>query len=270
MRKFIKWGLIGTGVVFIIGLVTVPSNKSNVKKDEESTTQILNDKEKRILSVLLKDDIQVFIDGGDSMFFKSGENKMGKELPLVITANHLQTEYEKNEVAADQKFKNKNLLVSGKVREIAKDFAGNIVIHLQGGSNPFMTPMVSMEDGYIDYAAHLEKAQNVHLVCNGNGMVVGSAILKECLPADVWADKAVNEILVTIPDGVESKEQSALQFKAIATVMSNTLPNNSECFVQNGTDVGCLKEMVTEFKKENIQKSVTEEGKKIGVIAKNK
>lgn len=268
MRKYIKWGLIGTAVLFIIGLIAAPSNKVSADKNAESTTQLLNDKEKRVLLVLLKDDLQTFIDDGNSMISES--DKMMKEMPLHTSANNLQTEYEKNEVAADQQFKDKTLLVSGKVKEIAKDFTDDIVIRLQGGTNPFMTPNVHMEDGYIDYSAQLEKGQTIHLICKGNGKIVGSAMLKECLPSDAWADKTANEMLLTIPDSIESKDQVALKLKAFATVISNTLPNNSECFVQNGTSDGCIKEISAQFEKENFQKSYNEEAKRIGVIAKNK
>lgn len=270
MRKFIKWGLIVVVVLFVIGLIAVPSNKTKVEKEKEITPQILSDKESKILSVLLKDELKIFIDGGDSIISLESWNKLNKEMPLLTTANHLQTEYEKNEVSADQQYKDKNLLITGKVKEIAKDFTDAIVIRLQGGSNPFMTPNVHMEDGYTDYSAQLEKGQTVHLVCKGGGMIVGSAMLKECLPADVWADKALNDIMGNIPNSIESKDQVILKLKAITTVISNTLPNNSECFVQNGTANGCMKEISAQFEKENFQKSYNEEAKRIGVIAKNK
>ena len=61
----------------------------------------------------------------------------------TISAVQLARDYEANTVSADQKYKNKEFKVSGKVTDINTDFMGNPYITL-GGTNDFMQPQTVM------------------------------------------------------------------------------------------------------------------------------
>jgi hypothetical protein len=56
---------------------------------------------------------------------------------IVITADALHAEYKANEVAADGKYKDKTLEVSGTVQEIGKDALGAQYVNLSLASNQF-------------------------------------------------------------------------------------------------------------------------------------
>ena len=53
------------------------------------------------------------------------------EKPIEVPNTQLWNEYEANEVAADEKYKGKRLLVAGVVDSIDKDVFNNVVLHLR-------------------------------------------------------------------------------------------------------------------------------------------
>ncbi|MCZ2896360.1 OB-fold putative lipoprotein [Burkholderia thailandensis] len=107
--------------------------------------------------------------------------KKAAEPALSVTASQLFAAYEKNEVAADQQYKGKSLLVSGTVQSIDKDAFDNIVIQLRT-SNEFMPVHAYLASGNEAVAASLDKGQKVKWVCEGEGRLIGSPMLRECVP----------------------------------------------------------------------------------------
>jgi len=87
--------------------------------------------------------------------------------------------YEANEVAADEVYKNRTLLVTGAVSSIDKDFTGDIIVELTGG-NMFMGLRAHLEDSEKSKAASLAKGTKVRLQCTGAGKIVGSPVLNDC------------------------------------------------------------------------------------------
>ncbi|MHA6907326.1 OB-fold putative lipoprotein [Ralstonia pseudosolanacearum] len=101
--------------------------------------------------------------------------------PVAVTASALFSAYEENEVAADQKYKNKVLLVSGTVQSIDKDFTDRIVVKL-AASNPYMPVHAYLGSQHEELAASLKKGSKVAWQCTGEGRIVGSPMLKDCAP----------------------------------------------------------------------------------------
>ena len=100
--------------------------------------------------------------------------------PIAITARQLFAEYEANEVAADEKYKGKHLLVTGKVQSIDKDFLDNIVVHIRT-SNEFSAAMATLESSEKRSAAQLSKGQAISVLCTGSGRIIGSPSLSDCV-----------------------------------------------------------------------------------------
>ena len=96
-----------------------------------------------------------------------------------MTAEKLFTDYQANEVSADEVYKGKNLLVTGKVSSITKDFLDNIVVSLVT-SNQFMSVMATVDDSEKSKAGKLAKGESVSVLCKGGGAVVGSPMLGDC------------------------------------------------------------------------------------------
>ena len=111
------------------------------------------------------------------------ESAEAAEPPLPVKADALFRAYDDNEVAADQKYKGKSLLVTGTVQSIDKDFTDSIVVQLASG-NPFMAVHAYLDDQHAAMAASLKKGAKVAWVCQGDGRIVGSPMLKGCGPKD--------------------------------------------------------------------------------------
>lgn len=97
---------------------------------------------------------------------------------ITVSAADLFSDYQANEVSADQKYRGKMLHVSGYVQEIKKDFADDIYVNLKGDGY-FMHVRCSLADEKT--AAALAKGQYVEFRGRCDGMVVGSVILNDCI-----------------------------------------------------------------------------------------
>ncbi|KWE66098.1 hypothetical protein WL77_14975 [Burkholderia ubonensis] len=113
----------------------------------------------------------------------SSETESKKPVEKVnVTASALFVAYEKNEVAADQKYKGKALSVSGTVQSIDKDAFDEIVVQLRT-NNEFMPVHAYLSKEKEALAASLEKGQKVTWTCEGGGRIIGSPVLRDCTPA---------------------------------------------------------------------------------------
>ena len=97
----------------------------------------------------------------------------------VVDAIKLWSDYHDNEVAADEQYKGRLLLVDGVVASIDKDFLDHIVIRLKS-RNEFMGTMATMEDTEKRTAASLRRGQRVRVQCRGGTMIMGSPTLSDC------------------------------------------------------------------------------------------
>jgi tRNA_anti-like len=98
---------------------------------------------------------------------------------LTVDARKLWSDYEANEVAADARYKDKILRVTGVVASIDKDFLDNIIIHLRS-PNEFMNTMAKLEESETSKAAALSKGTKVELLCKCKGRLLGSPNLDDC------------------------------------------------------------------------------------------
>ncbi|OOR90925.1 hypothetical protein B0181_04150 [Moraxella caviae] len=102
------------------------------------------------------------------------------EVPMEVSARTLYQDYDANEVAGDQKYKGKLLQVSGKVASIDSGLGDEANIRLIGKSE-FETVMASGDDEFTQKAATLSKGQDVVMICRGDGEIIGSPTLKQCV-----------------------------------------------------------------------------------------
>ena len=193
-RKRGIWFYIMIFLVAIIILAIIGSNNDDSKLGTNSTSQeksssstvkkelYLNEVEANIFHTLIQNQTEALINGGEPIF-SNDENIV---IPRVVSANVIQLEYEKNEINADNLFKNKVLLVSGKVINISKNSSNEPSLSLLGGSNPYMTPSAKMKKEYIDWASNLSKGTEVQMICKINDFIIGSVKLHNCIPFDSW------------------------------------------------------------------------------------
>ena len=100
---------------------------------------------------------------------------------IVVSAREIASDYDDNEVAADQKYKGKILEVSGIVASIDSSVGDQAIVQLVG-KNEFQTVSTQGNNDFTQYATTLKKGQNVVLICKGDGEVIGFPQLKNCQP----------------------------------------------------------------------------------------
>ena len=100
--------------------------------------------------------------------------------PIVVTAPVLVADYEANEVAADQKYKDRTLQVTGVINAIGKDLLSDMYVVLDGGQEFGLWHVQCMfPDSEEQYLAHLQKGQSLTVTgrCEGK---LGGVLLREC------------------------------------------------------------------------------------------
>lgn len=102
------------------------------------------------------------------------------ETPAVsVSAAKLWSDYQANEVAADNAYKGRRLLVQGQVSSINKDFLDKTYLTF-ATFNEFMPVHANLNPEYVPAAAQLLRGQIISVECDGGGMVVGSPVLNNC------------------------------------------------------------------------------------------
>jgi hypothetical protein len=99
--------------------------------------------------------------------------------PISVTALALASAYEENEVAADQQYNGKNLLVAGKVESI-DTVLGSTSVTLKGKDMSIVSVQCFVDDSQKGAIAKLKKGQTatVQGVCDGKSLNVE---LKNCV-----------------------------------------------------------------------------------------
>lgn len=100
------------------------------------------------------------------------------------SAQQMAADYERNTVAADQRYKGKRFKVSGVVDSINTDLFGNPYVTLRGGVNQFMEPQFELDSAHRNYAAGLQQGMRISLVCKGRGDVAKIPMSDECVPVN--------------------------------------------------------------------------------------
>ncbi|MGS1028816.1 OB-fold protein [Burkholderia glumae] len=96
--------------------------------------------------------------------------------PIEISAVDLYNAYKANEVAADAKYKGKQIKITGIVGTIGKDVMDDPYITLVA-VNDFETVNVYFSKARIDDLSKLNKGDSISVTCKGSGMVLGSPML---------------------------------------------------------------------------------------------
>lgn len=242
-----KMFIIG-GIVLVLFTVWDISRKSKESPASDLSTEttvgeapIFTKLEAAVYSAILYDDLRILVDGGDSFILSSG---VLSNTPIIISSKKLQSEYEKNEVAADQQYKGKLISVSGTVKSIDKSFGNTILIGLNGGQNPFIYPRAIMSGGYENWVGNLKKGDDIGMVCTVNGMTVGSASIGNCIPSYDWANNTMNEIIKNTEDGFKNNNDFFVKIVNVTKKASSLLKKDSKCLSENSHNE-CMEEINT-------------------------
>lgn len=189
----------------------------------------LSVQEYAVFKTLLNDEAKNFARGEDSL--------IGARLGTVtVSSASLAKAYKANEVAADKTYKGKQLLVSGKIERIHSGVGGSPYFVLGSGLD---APQAAIRKDSVDYAAAAQRGQTVRLVCVGGGATLGTAMLKECAPADAVAKAEITKLTRQTDILLSNARSNASAAQVVAAVVAiGGALKPSECSTEGDA---CLK-----------------------------
>jgi hypothetical protein len=124
------------------------------------------------------DDLKNAIQGNDT-FITMEEGLTLSQIDLRVDANTYAKDYEANEIAADNKYKGKKILLIGKINSINKDIGGNGYLALRG-PGMFQDVQARLSDAGMEGAADLSKGMTIYLVCDHGMKVATMTTARNC------------------------------------------------------------------------------------------
>lgn len=98
-----------------------------------------------------------------------------------VTAEELWAAYDKNELAGDQAYKDKTIVVTGVLDSIESGLGDTPYLTLRAGDEyNFNTPQAHFDKSETDSLVTLSKGESVTLRCKGDGEIMGSPMLSNC------------------------------------------------------------------------------------------
>lgn len=243
--------------VFIICIIIIVSIFGGDKPNTTAKGQtVLNELEFNVLKTFVDDEINLLSQYDDVETMIIDDIKL-IELPIKVSVDKMQKEYEQNEVKADADYKNKSLLVSTSVSAIRKDLLDKMVIDLRTSANTYLKPVAEVDKPYQDWVASLRNGDRIKMVCKGGGFMVGAVYLRDCKP---YYNYLVNQDLV----GKLLKEYNVQKnnidnatvklIDLVKTLSSKLNPETTSCSSQRFDSKKCLKEttlIMEQIKKTN-------------------
>ena len=100
------------------------------------------------------------------------------ELFNLISANDLYEEFDKNEIAAEAKYKGKDVVVTGVVVDVKKNIVGQPLVNLDAGTLRYVScrfPKTS-----TSLLIHIQKGENVKFACKVGHKIITTIHLSDC------------------------------------------------------------------------------------------
>ena len=118
--------------------------------------------------------------GGGSLDTDEGAEKISAATPdYVLSANTLFKAYDRNSVAADAKYEDKIVVVSGTIQNIGKDIMDTAYLVI-GGSGFLDGVQCMLPRGQEGLVARVSKGQYVTLKGKVSGQIMGNVIVNNC------------------------------------------------------------------------------------------
>ncbi len=100
---------------------------------------------------------------------------------VEVTADELLAAYKENELAGDQKYKGKTLVVTGVLDSIQSGIGDAPFLLLKAGDEyEFNMPQAHFDKSETDSLVALKKGESITVQCVSGGEVMGSPMLNEC------------------------------------------------------------------------------------------
>lgn len=172
--------------------VPLPLPEARVEKPRFRLTP----RERAVLRDLVVDDLQGWVDGGDSLAGRL--EKTGRSsLPRRVSVAELVRRYQENEVAADAELKGNEVVVPGaEIDSISKDVLDNPFVALKTGRLLEKVLARFLKESTPSLMG-LKRGQTVSLRCVAKGLTLQQVMLADCRVLDGPAVSALSDDLMT-------------------------------------------------------------------------
>lgn len=208
-----KW-ILGAVIVGYMGFKMLQfADGANIQPASQNTTNthqtqiitakkgyVLSDKQNKIIEDLVKYNRLDFING-DLVY----GNIPFKSL-IITTGNQASSDYEENQVNADNKYYEKTVYISGKITGILSGIGNQPYITLYSDNN-FSSPQLHFDDQYKNQIALLRKGKKIAAVCKGSGAIAGTPMFNDCIFADQYYPIWKNQIMSDTHDYFMGKDK---------------------------------------------------------------
>lgn len=107
----------------------------------------------------------------------SALNKAG----MVFKAGQVVSDYKRNTVSADAKYKGKRVVLDVTIDTIDTDIANRPILRAKTGGYGFNNPMLYVSDDTLFPLVNAEPGQDLMAICTGNGDIAKTPIFKDCV-----------------------------------------------------------------------------------------
>ena len=207
-------------------------------KKQAANHASLNPQGLKLAEVGLVDDIKTVVLNPKEAALGSQEMLNLTGIDLQKTAKEYEADFDANEIAADQLYKGKRVLLSGSIETINKDIAGNGYLTLR--SNSPLGAQARLSDEGMRGAAQLEKGTLVYLVCDPGTRMATIAIANNCRRFSQYLDEIrspLRDALTEFFQGQRPLPRKVGSTLAMMYVIGSDLPPNSPCL--NGSTDAC-------------------------------
>lgn len=119
-------------------------------------------------------------DDSKSALNSASNKSIAQEQVMRVAIDKILSDYESNEISADNTYKGKLIQVSGIVGDIKKDITNSLYVTI-GTGEQFQLPVVQafFDNAKSSQLAELQKGQQVTVVCRVNGLMM-NVLVKNC------------------------------------------------------------------------------------------
>jgi hypothetical protein len=204
----------------------------------ETRVPVLNEQGMELVTNLLLDDMKASVRGADTLL-SSEETLRLSGIDLKTTAEQYDADYAANEVAADEKYEGKKILLTGVIESVNKDFKGDAYLVLKA-SNPFLGVHAELNERGKAGASALAKDTTIYLVCDSGTRIVGSAVAGNCQQFSQHLDQIRPSLKSAVEKHLQEQSSAPTKLARVLRVMymlGMQLPPDSPCFT--GMDDVC-------------------------------
>lgn len=233
-------------------LILVSCGENNNKN---SAAPKLNENGLEFITIILANEIRVALLDGKSTIQKVDALKI-ISIDGMVQSIKLAKDYDSNEVSADEKYKNKTFIVSGKVLSINKDFTGMPFVKLNG-INMFQSVHAQFAERHsnsstlygvavkgesihaqlnkrsnLPFISELKKGQNVNFVCKIDNYIVRDVVIRDCKNVDSYVTENMGKVKTLMSDFLSLGKSISKKFDVLAPmfyVAGQAFPSENAC-----------------------------------------